>query len=300
MSRRQVVILTSGGKFQDATATGIRAALAGRNIEVVHQNVGPSLDIFLRETRPTLCFLALDEHSPWVPRTLGILELLGIPYTGSGISTSSQCRDRLATLQLLGANGLPVPAFAVLHRDYADEAAAHFSGLSFPIEVCTATADGTSTQIDNQDDLPAVADDIFAYGDRVIAFELWDGKRVSAFTYDDSYLGAVEKHTDGTKSAVDLSTAVLAHVSRMACKAHQVLACRGLAEVEFLLSDVFPLAALGVNPNPSLHPGGAAAMAADSAGVSHPDLINRIVDAGFRWEAPKDLPNLSRSQQSVA
>ena len=77
-----------------------------------------------RESVPSLlsvpmdvAFLALHGEGGEDGCIQGMLELAGIPYTGSSVQTSAVCMDKIRTKELLAYRGIPTPRFAVKHRD---------------------------------------------------------------------------------------------------------------------------------------------------------------------------------------
>ena len=284
MTRRRVIVLTTD-ECEKSRGAGqaIAQALASRQMDTTIENVGSDLDLHLRRVQPLAAFVSLPEHSPWLSRTLGLLEFLRIPHTGSSNLTSSVCRDRVKTLRLLGAGGLPVPTHVVLHKDYLDDARIHLSSLNVPVEVCSAMADGESTVVTNPKSLQAAASVALAHGTRAVAYELPTSKRISAFALDQTFLGTVEtEEKTSAMKAASLPPSLVSHVARMCRQAHQILDCSGLIEVNFLVSDLHPISVLGVVPNPNLHPQSKAVQAAAQNGTDFDQLVGDVAEQTFR------------------
>ena len=291
MTRRRVTVLTKSDCLSAGEIGGaIAEALSSRHMEATVEPVGPDLDLHLRRVKPSIAFMALEEHSPWASRTLGLLELLGVPSTGSSNLTSSLCRDKSKTLRLLGAGGLPVPAHVVVHKDYIDDTPVHLSGLSCPIEVSSAIAGEQAIRVTRPESLASATHAALSNGPRAIAFEVPTARRLSGFVLDQTFLGAVETTPNGRDQIAPLSPTLASHVARMSRQAHQTMDCMGLAEIEFLVSDLHPISVLGVLPNPSLAPKGRAALAASNAGISYKQLICDLTEQAFR------IPNSQKRQ----
>jgi D-alanine-D-alanine ligase len=96
------------------TGRAVHRALLRRGYRAVAIDVGPELEHRLRAERVELAFVALHGPGGEDGTIQGLLETLGIPYTGSGVRASAIAMHKPTTKALLAAEGIPVPDGAVL------------------------------------------------------------------------------------------------------------------------------------------------------------------------------------------
>src|SRR5215831_1704385 len=98
------------------TGAAICAALADRGYDAVRIYVDRDLDLALRQTRVDVAFIALHGRYGEDGCVQGLLELLGIPYTGSGVLSSALAMDKLKAKELFRLHNLPTPSYYVHRR----------------------------------------------------------------------------------------------------------------------------------------------------------------------------------------
>lgn len=181
-SLERQVSLRSGARVQDA--------LERLGHETVAVDVGHDLVDRLREARPDAAFVALHGRDGEDGTVQELLEVLGIPYTGSGISACIRCWDKVLAKHEMRAAGIPTPDFYAFGETAFKElgAAAILPAieerLRFPI-VVKPSAQGSALGIS------------FAQTAADVATAL-----VAAFSYDTKVL--LERHVTGRDLAVSL------------------------------------------------------------------------------------------------
>ena len=128
-AERAISLMSGQGVLQALRSQGVDA----HPFDPAERDMGE-----LRREGFARCFIAL--HGRWGEdgTVQGALELLGIPYTGSGVLASSVAMDKIMTKRIWRAEDLPTPAWRTVHSE-ADTLAA-FAELGSPISSCTATA----------------------------------------------------------------------------------------------------------------------------------------------------------------
>ena len=253
----------------------------------------------------------------------GLLDLLGLPFTGSPPPALSLCLDKPRTKLLLRGAGIPVPTGLVV-RDAARDS---FAGLEYPVIVKPACQDAShgidatsvvrdetaarakaaeillrfpptvlvERYIDGDDALVAIVQEgdgarptVLPLG--MIDFRLPPGApRVS--TYASKWAVGTEEfeQTPGIYPA-PFAPEVAERIRRAALDSFEATGCRDYARVDVRVDrDGFPHV-LEVNPNPSLAPGVGMARAAALAGLSYDDLIQRLVRNAEERGALSPLP----------
>jgi D-alanine-D-alanine ligase len=98
------------------SGNGVLAALKSRGVDA-HPSIRPAADGELAAAGSTASFIALHGRYGEDGTMQGLLEQLGIPYTGSGVLASALAMDKQATKRLWLTHGLPTPRFAMLYAN---------------------------------------------------------------------------------------------------------------------------------------------------------------------------------------
>ena len=209
-----------------------------------------------------------------------LLEVLGIPYTGSGVSACMRCSDKVVAKHALRDAGLPTPDFqpfsetAFRELGAADALGAIEERLAFPIVVKPADQ-GSALGIRfarTPADVPAAIVAAFSYSPRVLLERHVHGRDLAVTVLGDEALPVVEavpraedfydfeaRYTIGRTSFVcpaELGPALTARAQGLATDVARLLGCRGLARVDLMLEeDTQELFVLEVerHPRPDRH-----------------------------------------------
>jgi D-alanine-D-alanine ligase len=227
----------------------------------------------------------------------GALELLGIPYTGSGVMASSIAIDKVMTKRLWQAEDLPTPGWQRVDSAAATRSA--FAKLGSPMIVKPAregstiglTKVGAVDQCDAAYALAALHDsevlcEQFISGDEVTIAVLGSGVAASALPVirivapDGNYDYQNKYFTDSTRYLVPcgLPPGEEAQIKALVLKAYQCLGCRGWARADVMIdaSSRQPHL-LEINTAPGMTGHSLVPMAAIAAGISYPELCVRIL-----------------------
>ena len=266
------------------------------------------IDQVVREGDIDLVFVAL--HGPYGEdgTVQGLLELLGIPYTGSGVLASALAMDKLRSRQVLQASGLPVPAWIMLDAAQWPGGRVEFArrvarDLGYPC-VVKPNAQGSSfgvAIVREEAALDAAVADALGYGNVVLVEEYLQGTELTCgiledpdtgapqalpvieivpkrefFTYEAKYQGASEEICPAR-----IAGHLAAKAQDLALRAHQMLGCEGFSRVDVFLcgTDVI---VLEVNTIPGLTEGSLIPLAARAAGIGYPELLDRMIAAALR------------------
>ncbi|HWJ49693.1 MAG TPA: D-alanine--D-alanine ligase, partial [Solirubrobacteraceae bacterium] len=112
---KKVAVLKGGGSLERTVSlrSGARAqeALGRLGHEVVAIDAGPELVAQLHECAPDAAFIALHGRDGEDGTIQGLLETVGVPYTGSGPAACMRCTDKALAKYLMCEAGIPTPAF---------------------------------------------------------------------------------------------------------------------------------------------------------------------------------------------
>ncbi|MBM3987889.1 MAG: ATP-grasp domain-containing protein [Planctomycetes bacterium] len=299
-------------------AKAIAEALASRGHRAAAVGVPPEREGVLRavaNVRDGLVFNLVESlggHSRFEQAMAWLYELYGVCYTGSGPRAMALCMEKPVTKAVLEAVGLPVPRGTVLAR--GDESVA---GLRFPLMVKPAREDashGISMDSVVRDEAslraqarrlietyaqPALVEEYIPA--REINVALLGGARgvevlplseidYSLFAPDEPHLVTYagkwiedSRDWDLTKviAARDLAPAQRARIESIARGAFETLELRDYARVDLRLDERGEPFIIDVNPNPDISPGAGFHLAAERAGLSYPELVERVVQSAL-------------------
>jgi len=224
----------------------------------------------------------------------GVLEWLGIPYTGSGVLASALAMDKLRAKLLWHAEGLPTPPYAVLTKDSDLRTVARKLGV--PLMVKPAS-EGSSIGMSKVRSAAGL-DEAYAlaanYDHVVIAEKFIDGTELTAGILGDQVLPLIKIETprnfydyeakyiaDDTRYIVPcgLSAARERDMQALCLKAFRALGCSGWGRVDLMLNRQGRPFLLEVNTVPGMTDHSLVPKAARAVGMSYEDLCLRILEA---------------------
>ncbi len=225
----------------------------------------------------------------------GVLELMQIPYTHSGVKASALAMDKELTKQVLATVGVPTPRGIVVDRD------AVLAGHPIdPPYVVKPVDEGSSVGISfvmPGDNMPGLDEDSWVFGERALVESYIAGRELTVSVMGDRALAVTEikpkegfydyaaKYTDGMavhQVPADVPQAVYDACMRMALLAHQTLGCTGISRADYRYDDSLPgtdgLFMLEVNTQPGMTPLSLVPEQAAHLGISFPELCAWMVE----------------------
>lgn len=282
----------------------------GHDAELLH--VDADLDLVLRQEHIDVAFLALGGREADGP-VQGLLEMLGVPYTGSSFAATALSSDKLKAKELLRLHNLPTPAHYCFGRDGGELRARH-RGFGFPCVVKPRSgAAGVGVALTrNEAELESAVAVALRLGDEVLVERYAGGCEVQVALLDGEVLGAAEVGTDGV---LDWATRATGRVEVMvpprlgserlrgvyaqAVRANQLFGCRGAVLVDVKVSAQGNEQLLEVDPHPELAPGAMLPRLAHAGGLLYDQLVSRLLD-GARLHQPRRAQPRRTFQQHVA
>jgi D-alanine-D-alanine ligase len=247
------------------------------------------------------CFIALHGRYGEDGTVQGALELLGIPYTGSGVMASSIAMDKTMTKRVWLAEGLPTPTYVLVRREELGQVSLDglVRALSLPMIVKPAR-EGSSigvTKVMRAEDLPAALAaaaqcdaDILCeqciVGDEVTCPVLGEAQTAKAlpvirivapegnYDYQNKYF------TDDTQYLVPsgLPAAEEAAIEALVVKAYQVLGCRGWGRIDVMIDAATRQPyLLEINTSPGMTGHSLVPMSAKASGISYEALCCQLL-----------------------
>mgnify|MGYP003675005796 FL=1 len=302
MSTAKHVVVLKGGWSPErevslSSGRGCADALRQGGYRVTEVDAGRDLGDQLLKIKPDVVFNAL--HGRWGEDgcVQGLLEILNIPYTHSGVLASSLAMHKERAKSVFASAGLPVAEGVVVHRNEA--AAGH---VMAPPYVIKPVNQGSSVGVfiirpgDNRPPVELTSPD-WNLGDEVMVERYIAGRELSCAVMGDEAFGVVDiiantqfydyeaKYAAGGSRhevPAKIEASLYAEVQRVALAAHRVLGCRGVSRADFRLDDTRDgapeLILLEVNTQPGMTPTSLVPELANLAGYSYVDLVSWMVE----------------------
>jgi D-alanine-D-alanine ligase len=301
---RKIGVLLGGLSLErDASARAgeaIVAALRRGGHDVHALFVDRHVDMALRQSGIDVAFLAVRGRYGADGCLQGLLEMLAIPYTGSGVLACGLAMNRAKTKDVLRLHNLPTaPAYLIRSRQQDNISEVH-GAFGFPAVVrpVGATLLFGGTLVHDEMELESALESAFALDDEALVERFVQGRPISVPVLDGQALGVMEVSRTGSWAVgrllggrghevcapARLSSARGASVLRLATHAYEALGCDGPACVEMVVSERFNEIIVDVDSAPLLLPGAPLPRMAHEAGVGFDDLIEEIL-AGARLRA---------------
>ena len=298
MQSRRIGVLLGGVSSEREvslrTGEAVLAALRDRGHDALPIYVDGDIDVALRQEAIDVAFIALHGRLGEDGCVQGLLELMGIPYTGSDVMASALAMHKAKAKELFRLHNLPTPAYYTVGADELADLAGCHGDFGFPCVVKPAR-EGSSVgvaMVRNPEDLGPAIERALSFDDEIVVERFIAGKEVSVAILDDRALGACEiVPRDGfydyankyTRGATDyfvpprLSPERYRGVLAQALRAHVALGCRGATRVDMIVSDSGNEFILEVNTVPGLTPTSLLPKIADAAGMSFGELCERML-----------------------
>ena len=305
-SLERQVSLRSGARVQDA--------LERLGHEPIPIDVGADLVTQLTTHRPDVAFVALHGSDGEDGTVQELLEVVGIPHTGSGISACIRASDKVLAKHAMRDRGIPTPDFYAFNETAlgalgaAQALPAIEDRLEFPIVVKPARQ-GSALGIKfarSAADVPTALVAAFSYDRKVLLERYVKGRELAVSILEEAdpdpthpapvvlpIVEAVPEQEDfydfearyeiGRTRFVcpaELDEAVAARAGEIALETYELLGCAGFARVDLMLETATSeLYVLEVNPIPGLTETSLLPLAAEAAGISFDELVERVLAA---------------------
>lgn len=272
----------------------------------------------------TVAFIAM--HGPYGEdgTIQGLLELAGIPYTGSGVLASALAMDKATSAEVLRRHGLAVPRFICFTRtDWRRKKRAlvkKIRRLGYPVVIKPRNL-GSSvgiTIVQKPDDLDAAVHRALTHAPDVMAQEYIRGRELTCGVIDEGIPGTEialppteiipktsaffdyrAKYTAGASEEITpphLPTSAIKKIQRVALACHRALGCSGMSRTDMIIEENRrwkienrkpKIYVLEVNTIPGMTETSLLPQAAKASGISFPQLLERIIRAALNRHKKK-------------
>jgi D-alanine-D-alanine ligase len=289
--------LVYGGQSEERevslrSGTGCGEALKRRGYDVVFVDADREVAATLRREKVEVAFIAL--HGRWGEDGCiqGVLEVMGIPYTGSGLMASALGMDKRFSKRIFLQEGIPIPPHAVVPS--GGTLWLHDLPFGLPA-VVKPSGSGSSvgiTIVKSEAELQPAIELARKYPGDVLIERYIKGREISDAVLDDEPLGAVEivpanefydyaaKYTAGTTKYLFPAPVTQEQYQRacdLAVQAHRALNCSGATRTDFILEEGGRLWTLEVNTLPGMTATSLVPKIAAGRGIDFESLCERLL-----------------------
>lgn len=285
------------------SGAGVADALERNGHRVTRIDMDRDLAARLVEAKPDIVFNALH-GSPGEDGTVqGMLDLMGVPYTHSGLATSVIAIDKVLTKQALVPHGIPMPGGRIVKSDElfaADPLPRPYvlkpvnEGSSVGVAIVTDTSN-------HGNPIAREAAGPWAEFEELLAEPYIRGRELTTAVLGNRALGVTElkpkngwydfdaKYTDGLTEHVcpaQIPDDIAEACKSLALEAHRILGCRGASRSDFRWDDqrgVDGLFLLEVNTQPGMTPLSLVPEQGRHVGMDYDTLVQAIVDEALAW-----------------
>ncbi len=317
---KKVAVLKGGGSLERTVSlrSGARAqhALARLGHEVVAIDAGPELVAQLHECQADAAFMALHGRDGEDGTVQGLLEAIGVPYTGSGPAACMRCTDKALAKYLMQEAAIPTPDFTAIKETAIKELGVAAAlpdierRLGFPLVVKPASQ-GSALGVKfarSSEELPQAIVGALSYDRKVVieryvkgrdlAVSVLDGEAASptgrgpvalpvveAIPREEEFYNYESRYEIGMTTFVcpaELPPETTALAQELALDTYRLLGCHGVARVDLMLDAATgELSVLETNVGPGMTETSLLPLAADAAGIGFDDLVARILASAF-------------------
>lgn len=238
----------------------------------------------------------------------GLLEVLDVPYVGSGVMASAVCMDKVVFKDLMAQAGIPQVGYALVEKNRERPSLDH---LGYPLWVKPARL-GSSVgivRVERPEDLDAALDEAFSHDDRVIAEASAAGLEIESSVLGDTHAPQVSqpgeivllrdgwydyeaKYTEGgmrLQFPARISPTAVEHLRQTAARAFTAAGCSGLARADFFV-DGETVLLNELNTLPGQTPTSVYGVLWERSGMPYPDLVDELCKiAVARFERERAL-----------
>ena len=286
--------LSSEREVSLASGNAILKALREKGYHPVAVDVGRDVAEQIHKHGVELAFIALHGRFGEDGAIQGMLEVMGIPFTGSGILASALGMNKTVSKQIFRSQGFLVGPYEVVYSGDADKVASVLEQIKYPVVVkphAEGSSVGVSLVFKKEDVAPAVGL-AFKYGNEILIEKFIKGKEVQVGILGDRALGAIEivpkrafydyaaKYEMGMSDhffPARISADAYARTLEAGLAAHRAIGCRGYSRVDFILDESGAPYILEVNTLPGMTATSLLPEIAKGSAISFPDLVEEIV-----------------------
>lgn len=278
-----------------ASGRAILKALRAKGYQAISLDVKEDIGLRLVKEGIEVAFIALHGRYGEDGSIQGLLEILRIPYTGSGILASALSMNKLVSCELFEFHHLPVPKYHLLREGQVKKFKSSALSFSLPavVKPCGEGSSVGVSIVSKAREWKAALKEAFQYDGEVLIEQYIAGKEIHIGILQDKVLGGVEvvpkdkfysyqaKYTKGLSDYIlppRLSPKALKKAERAAREAHKCLGCEGATRVDLRVDPQGRPYLLEVNSLPGMTTTSLLPKIARESGLDYNDLVEQILN----------------------
>ncbi len=286
------------------TGNAIYKAIKSLGLKVAKIDVKKNVTRKLSRSNLDLAFIALHGEHGEDGVMQGMLELAGIPYTGSGVLSSALAMNKIFTKKILSYHKISIPDYEIMDKSINKFT---LKKLKLPV-VVKPSKQGSSIGVAiarNRAELKHAISGAFKLSNEIIIEKYIEGRELSVGVLDGKPLPVVEIIPSGTREFYDLkakyetggsihiipagiSSGQYSKSQELALSAHNILGCRGVTRTDMILTGSGKLWVLELNTIPGMTMTSLVPEAAEAAGISFQQLVIKILVSALKSENTKN------------
>jgi D-alanine-D-alanine ligase len=297
--KKKKVAVLKGGLSKEReislkTGRAIEKALTAKGYTTVCIDVG--YDVAEKMTREKIecAFVALHGKFGEDGTIQGMLELMRIPYTGSGVLASALALHKIVSKKIFLFEGIPTPRYEIFLKEEIEKAPLKQRSLSLPVVVKPAREGSTIgiSIVKEENEWAPALETAAKYDDQILVEDFMKGKEITVAILDGLPLPIIEivpksgfydYHSKYTKGETEyiiparLPREKYLAAQEMSVKAYQALGCAGCVRVDLMTDEEDRPQVIDVNTMPGMTETSLVPKAASYAGIAFEDLVERIL-----------------------
>ncbi len=287
------------------TGKAIQRALTEKGYPAVSIDVGDDIVEKLAKEKIECAFLALHGRFGEDGTIQGMLELMRIPYTGSGVLASALAMHKIMCKKFFLCEKIPTPRFEAFRRDEVKKEPLKRSSLPLPVVVKPASEGSTIgvSIVRKEEELGPALKKAGEYDEEILVEEFMKGKEITVGILENIPLPVIEivpksgfydyyaKYTKGETQYIlpaRIPREKYLSAQEISLKAFQQLGCSGVARVDLMTDENENPYVIDVNTMPGMTETSLLPKAAQYAGIPFEDLVERILlGASLKIESGK-------------
>jgi D-alanine-D-alanine ligase len=287
------------------TGKAIQKALSEKGYTVIPIDVGDDIAEKLMKEKIECAFLALHGKFGEDGTIQGMLELMRIPYTGSGVLASALAMDKIMSKKFFLCERIPTPRFEVFQREEIKKDLPQSVSVPLPVVVKPAREGSTIgvSIVQKHEELAPALKEAGKYDEEILVEEFMKGKEITVGILEDIPLPIIEivpksgfydyhsKYTKGETQYIlpaQIPREKYLYAQEISLKAFQRLGCSGVARVDLMTDENEDPYVIDVNTMPGMTETSLLPKAASYAGIPFEDLVERILlGASLKLESGK-------------
>lgn len=302
---KKVLVLMGGESLEREVSLrsgqAVFQALSEGDYEVVALDLTRDSLHRVLEIKPDAVFIALHGNKGEDGTVQGFLDLMDIPYTGSGVAASAICMNKILSKKMFIYANIPTPDFYILDKDFLSQEKwdvdllVDIIGLPVVIKAPTQGSSIGTYIIRNQEGIEPAIREAMYYGKEVLTEKFIAGTEITAsvlgnenpqvlplieITSVNDFYDYQSKYTPGMCNHIipaRIDAATSHEIEIIAVKTYEALNCRGFARIDFIVDQTGQPYVLEVNTVPGMTEMSLVPDAARAAGIDFKSLVDGIL-----------------------